>query len=348
MPINEEDLCQTIIQDLADITGDNYPLIQRSQTGLLDAARSEQNISGLREPVIVDEDDGKGMKEAVIEFMQPASIEEVVTTRQDICDDGEEAVKLRFRRSITKFAGTKNLKFTKASMRRFCESPQAFRQKVILGEMDALFRKINRICIEQYIAGVGKFYGNVAGPKDVQMLDNTGAIRQIDPNGEVAIRQDFEMVGISQQPIVVGAGNLDSYVKLGEIGCCNAFGQDVSDTSHFSYYRDVDVHAVTGNQHRFLAFQPGAVQFASWNENEGDFRMEHFHFDETTVVDPVSGITLDFETNYDRCKKQWVLHFFLNFDLFLMPLNLYKTTHERYGWNGSLLYNATVATPESA
>lgn len=347
MPINEEDLCQTIVQDLADITGDNYPLIQRSSTGLLDAATSERNMAGIAEPIIMDTNDGKGMKMAIIEHMQPASLDDVVTVRQDICDDGVRRPKLRFNRSITKFAGTQNLEFSKAEMRRFCERPQEYRQKVIMGEMDALFRKINRILIGQYIAGVGKFYGNVAGPKDVQMLDYTGPIRQVDPNGEVSIEQDFEHFS-TMDPFVVGYGNLDSAMKLAKIGCCNEFGQDIGQTGGFQYYRDVDVAAVTGAASRFLAFLPGAVQFVSWNENEGDFRMEHMHFSETTVVDPVTGLTLDMEMEYNHCKKKWVIHFFLNFDLFLMPLTLYKATHEKFGWNGALIYNATVATPESA
>ncbi len=346
MPILEADFCQTVQQDLADIAGRNYGAIQRTPTGFLSAALSDANTSGFPEPYMLDMNDGKGKKQVLIEMIQPSSISTIVTEPGDVCEPGTPKTKTQYLKSITKFAGTSNLTFTKAAMRRFCERPAEWRAKVILSEMDALFRKINQIAIGQYVAGVGGFYGGVAAAKEVQMLENTGAIRQSDPNGEVAIMQDFQDLGYTMQPILVGAGNLDTYTKLANIGCCNAYGQDIGDTAgSFAYYRDRDVDAVIGDDNNVLAFTPGAVQFVSWNENEGDFAMEHEHFAETTIVDPITGLTLDMEMNYDRCTKTWVILFFLNFDLFTLPLTMFPDLDERDGTNGTFHYVATQAEP---
>lgn len=346
MPIQEEDLCMLIQQDLADVAGRNYPATARTQTGFLSAITSDANTTGV-EPTILDTGDGKGKRTALIEFIKPASTADVSTDPESVCEDGVERERYRFTRQITKYARSQNLKFTKEAMRTFCERPQEWRAKVINAELDAFFRVVNRISIGQYLAQVGDFYGGVSGPKSVQMLDGTHAITASDPNGEIEMIQDFQDIGWAGAPLVVGAGHLDTYTKMQDIGCCNAYGQDIGDTAKMAYYFDRDVDHVVGSANNFLAFVPGSVQFASWNQNKGDFGIRHAHFDETTMVDPWTGIELDLEVNYDRCTKEWIVQFGLFFDVFLLPLNMYKEEDDRFQVNGAVQYVATKATPGS-
>lgn len=347
MPIAEADLCQLIQQDLADIAGSNYPAIQRTPVGFLEAVTSELNTSNIPEPIIMDSNDGHGPKTALIEFIQPATTADINTVRQNVCDDGVSRPKLRYTKAITKFVSTSNLEFTKAELRKFCEAPSVYRARRIMAEMDAFFRVVNQIGIGQYLAGYGKFYGNVSGPKEIQLLDGSHSIWASDPNGEAALMEEFKKYGFTASPFIVGAGYLERYAALQKIGCCNRYGQQINETGDWNYFYDMDVDAVAASSNNAIAFVPGTVQFVSWNENEGEFAFKHAHFDETTIVDPITGIKLDMELNYDRCTKKWNILFFLNFDFFLLPLNMRKTGDDRVGMNGSFLYTTAKSEAES-
>lgn len=340
MAIELEDFCNTMQQDLADLAGDNYGATRREATGLLSAATSPANKAGYTEPTFVDSGDGK-LKQALLEWIQPSAVSETLTSMQDICSAGTEEAKQRELRTLTGFASTPVKAFSNAELRKYCESPSEHRAMIANSLMSALFRKINQVCITQYLAGVGGFIGGVAAGKSVQMLDGSGAIVQADPNGEFTILEDFADLGASGRPLVVGAGFLSQYVRLQGIGCCNDYGQDIGQVGQFDFYRDRDVDVIAAGTNNILAFAPGSVQFVNWVQNKGEFRQVMPDWAESSIIDPVTGIEIDMEIRYDQCDKAWKMVFYSHFDLYTLPLTMFKVADERDGTNNALHYIAT-------
>ena len=342
--INLGDFCQTIQSDLADLAGSNYPAMKREATGLLDAVVSPANRQGFSQEYPVDGGDGK-LKQVLVEWIQPQPVSEMVTSAQDICTPTDPIDPLREIRTLTGFASTKVISFTKAHMRKLCDGPSEWRAKIVASHMSGLFRKINQGLVAKYNAQVGNFIGGVAAGKTVYMLDSSGPIKQIDPNGAVDIMEDMADLGVSDRPILVGAGILSRYASLANIGCCNAYGQDVSMADEgFDWYRDRDVDTILAGSNNVLAFVPGAVQMATYAQNRGEFGIVHEHFAESTIVDPVTGLEIDFEMRYDQCTKTYTMVFFSHYDLFLLPDDMFTDADERDGVNYAFRYTAAEYT----
>lgn len=346
MNIDVADFCATLQQDLSDLAGSNYPAMQREQTGFFDALTSERNRAGYSQELAVDAGDGKD-KQVIIRYIRPGTYDETSTEATNICTDaGEVVTENRSIESVTKFRRSPVLTFNKEQMRKFCDAPSEYRAKVISSRMSALIRSINRDLIAEANANAGNHLSTGdALPIDLQMLLTNDAGQKIaDYTGEMEMLEQLADLGVSN-PFVVGSGFLSQYARLQDIGCCNDYGQDISQVGNFSFYRDRDVPSVIGAAQNFLAFLPGAAHLVTHNENKGEFAAIHEHYAETTMVDPVSNIELDFEFNYDRCDKVWKLFFFLNFDLFTLPADMYKPTDERDGVNFLWKYNATQHVP---
>lgn len=337
--IDIAEVCNTISQDLANVVGANYGAAQRQKTGLLDALISPDNTSAVPEPLQVDAGDGK-IKQVIVRYLQAGLESEVVDTAPDICLAGTPDA-FQFQTVVpAEYAGVK-ITFTNAEMRKWCGSPAEERSRIILTKMNPLFVHINKALITKANAGVGVFYGGVAAGKQVPMLfQAAGQMLQSDPQGEVTLLEDMSDLGIVGTPLVVGAGKLSQYVRYAGIGCCNDYGQDISGTGGFNFYRDQFLGGVTGNADDFLAFAPGAVQFIGWTANKGEFAVNDGASMETTIIDPITGIELDMDVTYDKCDKVWVFTISKTYDLFITPTGQFQATDPREGVNNLFKYRA--------
>lgn len=340
MAIELEDFCNTVRQNLNVLAGQNYPALKREPTGMLDAVNSPANRSGFEQKYITDGGDGK-KKQVLIEWAQPVPVSETVTSEQDVCAGGTEEPRFQDVVELTGFAGTRVMLFTEAELRKYCEQPSEVQTMRIAQHMSGLFRKINQILITKYNSNVGNFIAGVAAGREIELLHYDGITEAAKPDGEVLLMEDMSDLGVTR-PLVVGAGIVSRYAKLAGIGCCNDYGQSVDQlSSAYDFYRDRDVDIILAGSENVIAFAPGAVQMATYNKYRGEFRrvVENL-FAHDTIVDPVTGITLDWKMKYDDCNELWRMAFFLNFDLFQLPDTLFKDADERDGVNYSFLYKA--------
>ena len=332
-------------QDLNDLAGNNYPAMKRESTGLLDAIVSSENTSGTPEAVAVNPGNGK-RKDVIVRWFTPGLESETSDEDVNICTaDGISIVPNEALVSIDSFRRSPVMEFTKDELRNYCEGPAEYRANAAASRMSALFRSINKDLIAQYVAQAGGFYGGVAAGKAVNFLAQEGLIIQADPNGEFEMNSDFSNLGVDSRPIVVGNGNIDRYTRLQGIGCCNNYGQAIDQTSQFAFFRDKDIAAVTAEANQFFAFASGANQFLKWNLNKGEFAMVDDRSVESTVVDPVNGIELDYDAYYDRCTKTYKIYFYLNYKLWTMPEGIYQVGDDRAGTNNCFIYDAEMAVP---
>lgn len=353
MSLELEDLCITYMQSLADVAGSNYPAFKRDQLGFMDSLVSSENTSGF-EQLAFEQGDGK-TKQVVLRSIQPGTVDETTDEMGDICEAGDEDSVQTELVTLTRLAVGKKLTFTKATLKTFCEGSAEFRAKMIMANMNAFFRYINRDLLGLYEAGMGTFYngvpGGLAGPKTINLLnEDAGGRISADASGEVEIMTDFQNMGMPMNPFVVGAGHLAKYALYQKIGCCNMWGQQVNQLGNFKYYFDQDVDNIIGNAatspvdiNYLLAYAPGTIQFLRHLDNKGEFAAIHEHYAETTAVDPFSGLEFDLEFNYDRCTKTYTVIPYLNYDLWFMPVDSRKETDDRYGNTGSVLYQSALS-----
>jgi hypothetical protein len=236
--------------------------------------------------------------------------------------------------------------FTHDEMRKWCVEPAAGRAEIILTKLNKLFVAIDKDLVALANAQAGNFFNGVAPGKQIPMFYQNGGMPQVNPAGEVILLEDMMDLGIAARPIVVGAGNLSKYARYQGIGCCNDYGQDLSQVGEFSFYRDQFLGGVTGNGNDFLAFAPGAVQFVDWNANRGDFEVIDGASAMGRFTDPITGIELDLDVVWDKCDKVWVFTYTKEYDFFSIPNDIFGDgegegeADDRQGVNNLFKYRA--------
>ena len=344
--INTLDICKMTVQSLADVAAQNYPVLGREKAGFMESLVSDYNRSGF-EQINLDFNDGKE-KKSIIRYLQNGDPDAISTDCSTTsCDAGTEEVYKDQVVSITKCLTSPVITLTKAQLRQYCEGTAEVRAKMIMRHMNNFMQRLDKELLTLALAGAGNFYngtpGGVAGPTNVNLLNIDGGGKEsADYAGEIDIMQQFEYQGFNGAPIMVGAGKLDRFAKYKQIGCCNQWGQNIAEIGAWAYYWDKNTETVLGAD-EFLSYAPGAMQMLTFNENKGDFRVEHEHFVETTMIDPVTGLELDFEMNYDHCNKTMGMLFRLKYDLWIPPTNLFAVTDPRSGTNRILNWKATVS-----
>jgi hypothetical protein len=346
------EFCSTLQQDLNDIAGMNYPAIKRENTGTVSAMLSPQNTTNF-EQIQTDTRDGK-TRQVIVRYIQAGEEAEVSTTPISVCEDGVEEGPQSELVNVTRYARSPIMEFTKAELRKLCESSSEWRAQMLQSKINAVMRVVNKDLIAQYAANVGTFVdttGVVGSAKQVPLVNqDAGGQYSADFWGETIIMDDMDDAGISGRPILSGKGLLSKYNQLKGIGCCNDLGQDVSQIGgSWDWFNDRFVDAQLGTPpadlNYFLAWAPGACQMLTFNENKGEFEeiSNTARSAETTFVDPVTGLELDFEFYYDRCTKTYKMMFFLNYDYWVMPNDVYKAGDDRAGINNTFLYQGLVS-----
>lgn len=342
--IDLEEFCQTVRQELTDLAGNNYPALKREATGMLDAVTSAENRAGYDQKYLTDDGEGK-QKQVLVEWIQPIPDSETEDTEQDVCAEGVEAPTFRDVVTLTGFTSTRVMKFTESELRKYCAKPSEHMTMVIAAHMSGLFRAINKKLIAKYVAQVGGFYGGVAAGKNANLLAFDGLTEQAIPDGEVMMLEDMADLGVGR-PIVVGSGIISRYGRLADIGCCNDYGQSIDELAgRYSFYRDRDFDVIADEADLFAAFSPGAIQMPTFNKYRGEFkRVVPNLYSHDTLVDPVTGLTLDWKMVYDKCDEVWRMAYFLHYDLIGLPLDIFDAADDRYGVNYTFTYKGVRVT----
>ncbi len=332
-----EGLCEAVQSSLIEIHGAKAPSLSRTQTGYLDALQSAQNNAGITK---VPVDNGTGKKKQVrIKFIKRGVEDDIVEVdNTKTCATDLEKEPFEDTVEITKFIGTKGMKFDEEEMRKLCEADSAYMGGVIRAMINPLVTKLNKALITLQSANFGDFYDNDNDAQTVQLLQGDNeAPRYL---GEHQIKEDFADLEVNEKPMVIGAGNLSKYASQVAIGCCNGDGVDLSRGGDLMYFRDKAVESILGANH-FIGLVPGMVQLLTWNKYVGTYRKENDKFSKGTFVDPVTGLTFDMKWQYDECLEIYSVRFFLNYEMYFLPDNAYAAGDPMNGVNGSLHYIGT-------
>lgn len=345
MAITNDNFCLTFMERLDEVAGTNGdPMKNRQMTGLLEALTSSENKTGIEVQNIFAPGDGKDRK-AIFKHLQPDAIADTTGTITDFCEtDGvsqgyvydEVAISQQVQSSVTTF--------TEAEYAALCEPGSQMLMTVMSGKMNSLRRNINRKLIPLFYSGAGGILGgNGALGTAYNMLwrDAANYPASVNAEGQIEMMDDIMKTGFEGRPIIVGGDRMNLWAKLSEISCCNQWGVNPSEMDSVSFYRDLDISAIQGpsDDEAFFVFVPRAAQFIEDPMFVGEFRKIGDTFIKDTIVDPVTGLTFDFHQSYDPCgtnnRGSYKIMLSLNFGLWQMPLDLFKSTDERYKINGN-------------
>lgn len=334
-------ICVAIQSSLNEILHNNDPALKRTQVGYLQALVSPQNTAGV---TIVPIDLKNGKKRKVrITYIQRGVASDIAHTENVSCDPEVFPEPLEDEIEITKYIRTKWFGFNEEDMRLLCGDDSEYRGRIMASKIDILMVELNKKLIALQAANFGEFnpYHYGATYKDVKMLNADG--NSVNYVGETVITTDFQNMDSVARPIVIGGGNLNTYAKMAKIGCCNNVGLDLSQAGNMDFYYDRFVDQILGANH-FIGLVPGYVQLLTWNKYVGAYRRENEVFSAGTIVDPYTGITLDMKWVYDYdCAEQYKVRFFLNYDLWFIPTDSFRTGDELEGVNFTLHYRAVAS-----
>ena len=341
--VTYDELCLTTSKELMEGTAAGELSARRQPTGLLSGLLSDQNTAN----TTIQPDYSKDGKNNIValKYLKPDAEDDTSDAETSICDDAGESTAYTWTDvTADQWAQSRTMKLTFEEMRALCETGSEFRNKLLMNAMDSINRKINSGLIALFDAGAGGILGGSGATGTEYQMLYRDALLQVDPEGWIKMMQDLNDVGIMDAPILAGGGNLKKYADLQGISCCNDLGVDPSQLPDSNIYYDNQISTVlTGPSYDnpFFAWAPGAAIFVSKPKNVGQFRMvgDTFIFD--TIVDPVTGLRYDFDMDFDKCDKVYKIRIGLNYGLFQLPLDMFKTTDGRSEVNFNWSFRAT-------
>lgn len=223
-------------------------------------------------------------------------------------------------------------KFAYNDLRILCDTPEQFQASVINGMMSAMMKKINYINLA-YIDTITPYLINHgAGQYNADLIAGTSPNEQVDHRVLRATIRNLEDIGCGDTPFWVGQSEeLDLTAEKLRVGCCNNNGLDLSQVNgQFIYFRDNQVNAVLGSGHS-LIMAPGSMVILPWLQNKGawaesgDDSMKY-----GTVFEPLTGLEMDLNINYDKCTRLYEIQLALHWHLWTVPADYYETGDELF------------------
>jgi hypothetical protein len=321
-----EGLCQKLQQDLANVAGQNAPSLKRDKVGYLDALMSEENRAGFEAIQLPTNGKYRGVQ---INYIQRGTEDAVNLTCSNTCETDQEIAPKQEVFEINNCIETKGMKFSEDEMRKLCEADSVYVSNVIMSQMNAINVALNKQLLSKQSTNFGNFADGTS-LKSVKLFeDTTNAPRSI---AAAQIRSEYEQVGSSGAPMIIGSGNFDLYAKTQQIACCNSFGVDLARWTDYMYFNDRFVETVIG-ANQFIVLAPNAVQLVTWNKYVGDYAKRNDVFEHGTITDPFTGLTYDLKVHYDDCADEWSIKLFLNWGVFFIPSNAFATGDVNEGVN---------------
>ncbi len=221
----------------------------------------------------------------------------------------------------------------------------------MLMDMDAIRLAINSDLQTSAVLGIGGYVGTAAqaGKKfNMYGTSNTTGLQEGRPvlSGFNEFKREMARTTMTGQPIVVGEGYLDLALAALSYGCCNNSGNDfgkMNGNTGFKYYKDFTMGAALGGggvDTEWLAFMPGAMQLATYNEYVGAFARPIGIVERGTIPDPaLPGIKYDMRIIPNACSGNNVVESYdviigLHFDLYQAPINMFKAGDRLVNVNG--------------
>jgi len=327
--------CPCIQQAINDVAGRNAPALRRDKTGMISALLSPENLTGVEK---IQLDPGTGKRKCVtLNWYHKMCETSINASCTDDCSTGAEDdpycedIEINYC-----YEAAKN--FDEDQMRRLCaplgERDQDWIASILNGMFNAMNVYLDKQLLALVLANVGAFMDG-STIKAIQLF-NTVNSDAIGPRTRAIanIIDEFDQAALLGRPILIGANELNKFVRMITYGTGNAAGQDVGALAdEFGFYYDRFLEGVFGPA-EFVALTPGVAQLLFWNKYVGSYKKANDVFEHSVIVDPVTGISYDFKMHYNDCTDTYNMKLQLNWDFFVVPDAANPSCADDYGVNG--------------
>lgn len=321
-------VCPAINDQLTSIAV-NTPMQTRSMLGTALALRSEANRAGVVMDIPVPQD-GQ-LRPVQIMYGQRGSVSTVITEETPCVDWSGSVTPNNYSEYITPdqfYFVSQQLQFNVDQMRELCEMPDSFMARNINATLDSLGQTINNQCISSLFSAAGTYSNGTNSGTTPASLALLGTIAtNVESPQPVKWTRGFTAevtrLRYAGKPLVIGMGDVFTYLNSIEQGGINMGGVDVRRAGNVTYFADSAVETALANANYFLSMQAGAAQLITQNRFVGDFvKTAGDYFRYGTITDPVLGLTYDFYVKFDSdCQKYNV-----QISLHYLPYALFNQT----------------------
>lgn len=366
--------CENIRKEAEDLAGSNYAFRLGRINGALDFITSPDN--GGVDSTLITPPGTNGQKLAQLKVIydqraRPCQASTSLTT--NVCNDTPVSVsRKQFIKSIGKKISSPLYRFTNDELVIICQGSKEYIQKWLINGIRATKERWNEVLLAELLAFSGKKYrhdgteATAATTTNLQLLASSGGQYVPLPGNYIQLEQDFKNMQLTGAPALIGAGNLDTFIKLNGMSCCNSatpYAEAVMNAGA-AYFYDHAANDVIG-QDKFLVIPFGITHLLTFNENENIMAVNgggnlgtEIHM---VVPDPDGLTTLvngkrhpikwNFDVKWDCTNKSWKYMYSLHWDIF----NIYQTdsfssdtgtpdcSDDLLGMTGVFLYKATNA-----
>jgi hypothetical protein len=337
-------ICEKILSNLSNHTmAANLQSTKRSNLGYLNFLKSPLNNSGVQ--VIPVQNDSK-RKQVRILYKQRTVDSEVTTSEDGNCTPERYPDFLETTFNVDSVVSY-NFGLKKREATLVCDGGN---DSLIMSEInetfDALSRKLNSQLLSKQLLNFGYNYGNTTPSASVKSLAALGT------NGvplasfiQTLITDYSEKNEYYGNPAIIGGGNVMKYFNTTMTGCCNADGVDhfaLAGKLGFAPFLDTMASTTLGTD-QFIVMAPGMVQLVPFNRYVGENAGQFGTSVDTTITDPVTGITYDMKVDYDGCNETFYVRLTLNYGLWIPPVDTYNPADPLYRTNGTARYAATAS-----
>jgi hypothetical protein len=300
--------CPDLQDNLNGVFLKSNPLDAREKQDFTDIfVNSSLNTNGLLQSKVSP---GRGKKRTVELIYTPPILEsEIGTTPAKKCTSSNEAGMLSESYELADDEGVNyDEKFDLLNMANMCQdNPDWFTSRV-LAIMDGLTKKIGTINATQLALLTGKYGSGEASVTGGGTLKTINTLKtgttDIDINAWSKIVRAAENAGFPGSPLVFGWGEIYEYVTKVKAGCCANQGVNIAEfasQNDLVFLKDKKIRTALGDEN-FLMLAPGAVQFLSWLEFEGERGINMIDteiYKQTVITDPRTGLRFDFQLKND-------------------------------------------------
>lgn len=319
--------CERIIAQAKDYAKKNYagPGGLSRAIGTLDFLTSPAN-GGVKSE-LVSSNGGRKLRRARVFYKQRVKPCEILSGANGLaaalCDtpitreEKEATVDVSSRISSEPFA----LSNTQAVA--LCQDSQAWADEFLFSTMRAMREKLDEASLALIAAGIGKNNHQdgtttAAGSyKTLDIIDSSGAQKiPLVGNYNDAL-MDYANMQFSGVPAFIGQGNLQTFIKLANMACCNQSTpfQMAVEGANAAFFLDQAANAVLdSNKALMLAF--GSTHLLTFNENN-NINLNTDIFKHIVVQDPViPQLKWDWDFKWDECNKKWIWQISVYHDIF--------------------------------
>jgi hypothetical protein len=359
------DVCLTMIRQLADFAGRNNPHDLNNLTyGATEAVKASRQLGGaMSVPTTMFKNPTGGGAATEnrfgVKYRVRRCVDDVAADLNPCVDEGLEPNTWNYKDFIFSAPVTHSFKIPLATLRGYCESYNEEFMYLLKETYDTLKRKVNARYISQLASNFGKYYAPDCDDAAVSDVD-TRTVGFVDtagnPNaqGFYILKQMYDRLQFTGEPLVIGSDVINLVQFNQPLFAGNVNGFDVNRMGGLRWFKDYQLDTSLAPD-QLISIAPGAVHPLTWSRYTGDFELRledqlRINMDLGAFFGEGSGeFMVDHTMHIDKCGAdiEYLFKFYVYTDLLMLEDSMLSEDCGQCS-NGILLWNHDCVDPSCA